>query len=217
MRHERGVPLLSFPLRWLALLAVIGGCSSTPLGADGGEQVDGRADGPADSVSDGPTCAFDTVYRYGPDGGLVFGRDDSALTPPAAYEHARRYLASEPAPPPDLSCAPALPACGDPARVDVADIMRDIADPDVQAALAMATPPVFGIDPRPYDGTIFRFARADGRGFYAGEACDQDGGGQFCHGSVPAGVARLVADLRALDQQQLATEECVNAGFGPQN
>jgi hypothetical protein len=86
--------------------------------------------------------------------------------------------------------------------------MRDIADAHVQAALRAATPPLYGNDPRPYDGTVFSFIRADGRGFFAGDACNGGGGTGTSCVPIPAGITRLVADLRALDQQQLADPSC---------
>jgi hypothetical protein len=102
---------------------------------------------------------------------------------------------------------PALPACGDATQIDVSDILRDLADPDVVLAMAMATPPLYGFDQRPVDGTMFQVLRGDGHGFLAGGSCDT---GAFCHGPVPAGIARLVSDLEALDQLQLADPSCAS-------
>jgi hypothetical protein len=102
---------------------------------------------------------------------------------------------------------PAFPACGDPALIDISDIVRHLSDPDVVQAMAMATPPLYGQDERPGDGTMFQVLRGDGHGFLAGADCDT---GEFCHGHVPAGIARLVADLKALDQHQLAAPTCAS-------
>jgi hypothetical protein len=86
--------------------------------------------------------------------------------------------------------------------------MNAIADTDVQNALAMAAPPTYGSDHRPVDGTIFQFLRADGRGFLAGGTCSTTPlPGTPCV-EVPAGVARLVSALRALDAQQLLDPSC---------
>ena len=103
--------------------------------------------------------------------------------------------------------SPARPPCPPAARrVDAADIMRDIADADVQKALAKATPPTFGGDRARVDGTIFQFLRADGRGFLAGTpAGGAQGAGCV---DVPIGITRLVNLLRALDQQQLRDPSC---------
>ena len=136
-------------------------------------------------------------------GGNAIYEDRATLTPPASYLHERIPRLTDPA---SLSCAPALPACAA-AAVDVSDVMHDVADADVQKALAMATPPVYGVDPRPYDGSIFGFQRGDGRGFLAGDACT--GSGTSCI-AVPAGITRLVATLRALDEQQLKDASCAS-------
>jgi hypothetical protein len=85
--------------------------------------------------------------------------------------------------------------------------MRAIADADVQAALAMPAPPIYGRDTRPVDGSIFQFRRADGRGFLAGTACSSGSTLPACN-DVPVGVARLVNLLRALDEQQLRDPSC---------
>src|SRR5262249_53765373 len=108
-----------------------------------------------------------------------------------------------PEPPSGVSCAPVLPACNGPA-IDVADIVHDLAAADVQSALGMSSPPTYGTDPRPVDGVIFQLLRADGHGFLAGGDCQ---GSATCQ-PVPPGVARLVSDLQALDQQQLADPSC---------
>ena len=99
--------------------------------ASGGQGGDGAA---------GSGCTFDTTYRYGETGGNAIYEDQITLAPPASFTHLRK--ASARAGQPDLSCAPALPACGT-AAVDAADILRDLADADVQKALAASTPPIY--------------------------------------------------------------------------
>jgi hypothetical protein len=187
--------MISRPTRfrpWLLVLACAGGCSSTSLSADAG--------GDAAPVT---ACALDAVYTYGYDGGNAAFHDKTTLTPPGSYRRTRAFP-NTPEPPSDLSCAPALPACNG-SSIDVADIVRDLADADVRTAFGMASPPTYGNDPRPVDGAIFQILRADGHGFLAGADCEA---GSFCHGPVPPGVARLVSDLQALDQQQLADPTC---------
>jgi hypothetical protein len=102
-----------------------------------------------------------------------------------------------------------MPPCGVEDLFSAADIMRAIGDTDVQHALAMATPPIYGRDARPVDGSIFQFLRADGRGFLAGGACGSGGPlpGAACV-DVPVGITRLVNALRALDEQQLRDASC---------
>jgi hypothetical protein len=153
---------------------------------------------------DAGACAFDATYRYGETGGLVAYESTATLSPPASYLYLRTSRITDPA---DLSCAPALPACGAVDLIGADDIMLGISDPAVQQALSASTPPIFGRDPRAYDGTIFQLLRADGHGFLAGETCGVATGPGACP-EVPPGIARLVAALRALDQQQLADASC---------
>jgi hypothetical protein len=147
-----------------------------------------------------PVCAFDTTYRYGDGGGHVIYEDRTTLTPPSSYQRTRNPVQTDP---PSYACSPALPACNS-AAIDVSDVMRDLADADVQKALAMATPPIYGRDQRPVDGNIFSFLRNDGRGFLAGSPCN---GAAACV-EIPPGVANLLQTLRALDDQQLKDASC---------
>ena len=150
-------------------------------------------------------CAFDTTYTYGDDGGDAAYRDVVTLAPPASFSLQRTSYIVEPA---DVQCIPALPACHDSVKIDAADITADLRHPEVVAALALPTPPVYGNDPRPYDGVAFKLQRADGRGFLVGDACQADAS---CV-PPPAGVQKLVADLKALQAQQLMDPTC--AAFG---
>ncbi len=89
--------------------------------------------------------------------------------------------------------------------------MRVILDADVQAALSKPADPtmplIFGRDNRPVDSPIFRFSRGDGREFFVGGPCMTTGSATSCK-DIPAGIARLVTELLALDQQQLADPSC---------
>jgi hypothetical protein len=148
-------------------------------------------------------CMLDANYRYGQIDGHVAYSDQSTLTAPRGYKRARTPSgATEPT----ASCSPALPSCEAANLVDVADIMRDIADPEVQAALAATEPPLYGYDTRPSDGTIFSFKRGDGHGFLMSDTNCPLGPGT-CKGTLP-GIMRLVTTLRALDQQQLKDDTC---------
>jgi len=171
------------------------GCNSCTCTA-GGELVC------TDRACPPPPCVLDTTYRFGYTGGLVAYEDASTLTPPNAYTHTRSPRFTDP---PDITCSPALPACNSVNLIDAADIILDIASSDVAVALASATPPIYGRDPRAYDGSIFQFLRADGRGFLAGADCGTGVSGCV---DVPPGVAKLVADLIALDAQQLMDASC---------
>ena len=96
-----------------------------------------------------------------------------------------------------LSCDPPMPDCNDPARVDMWDVEAAISHPDVQATLALATPPLFG-NMAVADGPNFYFMRADGRGFNAGLNCDAPSA--TCK-PIPPGVGALVTLLRELIRQ----------------
>jgi hypothetical protein len=146
-------------------------------------------------------CALGDSYEYGDIGGLRIFVERSHLGPGNSYRHTRTPLVGTG---PLLSCAPPLPACNAAGSITAADLERDLADPDVRAALAETVPPVYGRDNRPVDGVVFELKRADGRGFLAGAACNGQPG---CR-NVPVGIARLTALLRELDQQQLAAPAC---------
>jgi hypothetical protein len=150
----------------------------------------------------GPTCSLDAVYVYGDTGGLVRYSDQVTLTPPASYVFVRTGTTGG-------SCGPAFPACGQPGEIDVSDVMNDIADPTVRLLLSLTvgqpTPTLLGFDSRPVDGSVFAFKRGDGAGFLVGQPC----GGQTGCTAIPAAVAKLVADLRALDQLQLKDPSCL--------
>jgi len=176
------------------------GCNSCTCTADGQIACTDRAC-PSDAGT--PACAFDAIYRFGMTGGHVVYEDRVTLTPAASYLHERVPRSTDPI---SLSCAPPLPACFT-AAITVSDVMRDVADPDVQKALASSTPPLYGSDPRPVDGNIFSFQRGDGRGFLAGGPCT--GSGTSCV-AIPTGIVRLVATLRALDEQQLKDASCAS-------
>jgi len=149
-------------------------------------------------------CALDSTYYYGETGGLVAYVDQTTLSPHASYRYLRTHPGIED--PPAMVCAPFLPVCLSPDAIDVSDIVRDLRDPDVQGALALTTPPIYGRDPRAFDGTIFQFLREDGHGFLAGYACSGSAG---CV-DAPPGVSQLVDRLRDLDTQQLQDPSCAS-------
>jgi hypothetical protein len=103
------------------------------------------------------------------------------------------------------SCDPPMPACNDPARIDVSDVEAAAANADVQAAFAMTTGPRYGDI-----GTIGRFrifglSRSDGRGMIVGVDCPTPAGS--CT-PIPAGIKAFVALLDALVLQQRADPAC---------
>jgi hypothetical protein len=201
------------------VLLLSSGCGSSSLappdggGGGGGGRGGGGGNGGSGGGSGGggggdaavehgtPSCTWDAVYRYGNNGGLVAYQDETTLTPPSSYKRTRDTFGNA-AP---LTCTPALPACNTAGALDVADITADLTAPDVLAALAQATPPLYGRDTRPVDGSVFQVLRADGHGFLVGSDCTA--GDTSCT-PAPAGVALLVADLRALDAQQVMDPSC---------
>jgi hypothetical protein len=145
-------------------------------------------------------CALDASYTFGPDGGLTAYTDEAKLTPPNQFDLTRTFRASAEMP---QSCRNSLPRCG--ARHDLfttADVVEAMAAPDVVAALNQPTPLIYGHDSRPYDGSILRVRRADGRGLDIGSAC---GPARACARPLTDGIRQLGALLtKVLDQQRTA-------------
>jgi hypothetical protein len=156
---------------------------------------------PGDAGADAARCDFATTYVYGVVGGMSPITIQSELAPGNRYRHERLDASDR-----DggvLFCTPSLPPCGALDVITAYDIeVHDLPHPDVQRALAQAAPPLYGRDPRPVDGVVFSFRRADGRGFLVGDDC----GDGSC--PIPPGVARLEARLRALDAQQTRDPGC---------
>lgn len=173
-----------------------GGAAGAAGGRGGGTGGAGGAGGQG-----GGSCAFASTYTIIDGGGLVVMLDTATLSPPAAFRYERQFFRQDAG---NLSCAPALPACRDSTRVDVSDVEAAIAHPDVQAALAMTTMPIYG-DRGIADGPSFNFRRADNRGFSAGIACSP--ASATCT-PIPAGVATLAQVIRAIIDQQLADATC---------
>jgi hypothetical protein len=226
-------------LAWLAAAAAaLAGCSSTenPRSPDAGDADAGpRCEGappirtdcntclcnaqgqyacttipcPHDLDAGTAVCALDGVYDYGQDGGLVLYVDRVTLSDRATYRLSRTTTGNAPA---TVLCTLDLPSCGDASRVDVADIDAAVEDPDVQAALARPTPPIYGRDTRPVDGSIFTFHRASGGGFGVGAPCGDDD--SDCT-PAPAGIQRLVTLLGALDTQEQTLPGCTYAPLPP--
>jgi hypothetical protein len=105
------------------------------------------------------------------------------------------------------TCTPSLPACGAPAVVSVSTIVRDLADTDVQAALTVGSPQLYGFDQRPMDGAVWSIAtHATGGTILVGAPCSSTGGAG-CR-AVPAGIQRLTDDLKSLATAMVAQSAC---------
>jgi hypothetical protein len=196
----------------LAAAAAAAGCGGSSLqppdSGSGGGGAGGAGGGPStgNGGSGGSTsCALDSSYVYGDTGGFVLSTSQSTLSPPATYGFSSTSYEATPAV--TTTCTATLPACDSAGVIDAADIMRDIADADVQAALAAASPPLYGRDSRNVDGTVFSLQRADGHGFLVGDDCAVPPMSLPCV-PTPAGVAHFVADLRALDLQESQGTTC---------
>jgi hypothetical protein len=193
-----------------------GSAGTAGTGGTGGVKTDASADGADGSTSDAGAqdakndvadaggCTLPGTYTFGSTGGLVAFSDEATISPPDHYHHVRtRYRVDGS---PTAECSPSFPACGAKDVITVLDITRDLADPDVQAAFAKASTPVYGLDQRPVDGPIYSVTRADGRGFLVGAPCAVS---TNCT-EIPAGVKTLADHLKQLDSQQLAKTECAS-------
>jgi hypothetical protein len=189
----------------LLAVALAVGCGSVSSNSDGGGGSGGMSGtggaGSGGMGGSGAVCGFLSTYTIRDGGGLVAMADTATLTPPNAFHYTRDFFLQDAG---ALSCDPAMPACGDAAKVDVRDVEAAIAHTDVQVALAMNAAPTYG-NRGVADGPSFNFARADGRGFTAGLACDTPSA--TCT-PIPPGVAALVQLLRDLIKQQRMDPSC---------
>jgi hypothetical protein len=148
-------------------------------------------------------CTLPTSLVFGPTGGNALYEDASTLSPPWSYSHTRIARRIEPA---AVKCAPPLPACGTAGADYVLAIVKDLADPDVISAFALSTTPIYGRDQRPVDGTVYSIERGDGKTILVGSPCVSTSLSS-CR-PIPAGVERLVTDLKLLDKKMLQSTEC---------
>jgi hypothetical protein len=147
-------------------------------------------------------CFLDATYTYGWIGGDVAFLDTVMLTPPTGYEYSRSPVGGTT---PSAICTPAIPFCTALPQIDMCDITADLAEADVQRALSLYATPLYGVDSRPVDGQVFELKRSLGGSILVGGDCPATSSSCV---PIPAGVAKLVADLRALDEQQLADPSC---------
>jgi hypothetical protein len=140
---------------------------------------------------------------WGDDGGRIATRDFSVLDC-VTYRHVRENFSTPSAPP--LRCEQQL-ACSAPSGVSAESVTSALTNADVRAAFARA-PVLYGRDMRPVDGQVFMITQA-GKVVTVGTDCSVPGTGGACE-AIPAGVSALVRLLRALDQEQLASEPCAS-------
>jgi hypothetical protein len=190
-----------------ALCTTIGCIGDGGLGRGGMSGAGTGGQGGSGGLDGGPlVCSFDASYTISSLGGLVAYTDVATLSPPNAFTFTRTWFTTD-ASPTSRSCAPSLPECGDPNKVDVNDITSDLADADVQAAFAMPAPTLYGVDARDVDGPLYQIARSTGGTVQVGYDCPATS--SSCR-QIPAGLARLVADLRTLIDTQTTGGVCEN-------
>jgi len=197
------------------------GTADVSLSADGAGDHVGSADSALDlaaladavgpgrdgTTSDGGvSCRLPAILVFGQEGGMVLYRDRFTLHPDAGLRIDRTDPRGDPT---GTSCTPPLPECGAPGVVSLADIVADLALPDVQEAFRSKSGTLYGVDSRPYDGPILSITleRLDpgSTTILIGDPCRAAASG--C-APIPTGVARLADDLESLASAGLRTPEC---------
>jgi hypothetical protein len=184
-----------------------GGAAGGPGGGAGISGAGGGAGASGIAIDGGPfRCSFDATYTVGSVGGLSAWTDVATLGYPSTLTLTRTWVTD--AAPVSRSCSPALPPCEPGIRPSVNDIIYDLEDPDVQAGFAAPAPALFGMDSRPADGTVYQIARSTGGTIQVGADCPTSGAAS-CR-PIPAGVARLAADLKKLIENATTGGVCEN-------
>jgi hypothetical protein len=131
--------------------------------------------------------------------------DSFELTPPAIYKRSRVFRDDTP----DLACTAPIPRCTRDSRVITTSdiVVRVLAHPEIRAAFARGTTPVYGYDARANDGTILILYRADGASLGIGSECPT------CSRPLTAAMRAVVSVLVDLGRQQTATPAC--SAFDP--
>lgn len=179
------------------------------LSACGGTVSEVADAAPADASTDGDAGACSTCLGARIDwewnGGLALYYDKSAALPCNTYQRQRFDNPSDGTP--ILSCTSTIRHCGGDVgdasdAITIEEIAGAVAAADVQAAFAQA-PVLYGVDPRAYDGQVFRVT-VGGKMIEIGGAC---GGTAGCK-EAPAGVTALAALLRDLDTRKTGADAC---------
>jgi hypothetical protein len=151
----------------------------------------------------GVGCTLDATYTLGVSNGLNPVGSFSTFAPPFSFTYEVTNALATDGDAGFPACMPPIPECRDSVFLDAADIVADVAHPDVQRALAQATPPVYG-ESAVADAGGWRFRRADGRGFdLAGVGAPACAVATATCTPLPHGVQRLVMDLQAFINQEL--------------
>jgi len=173
-------------------------------GVDGGDRAAASDAAPEMSPDVMGSCALATGWEYWNDGGFRAYADRVRLAPPRTCRITRTALS----PGTMTSCEATIPDCGGGDALDVGDVNAILAHPDVLAALAMAKPPLYGYDSRPFDGSVFALLRDDGRGFLVGDSC---GTRPSCT-EPPPGVVTARTILEALEASVREQPACMALG-----
>jgi hypothetical protein len=178
-----------------------GSSGTTEAGGGSGPNGGDAAEAGAEDIDD-CGCVIEAI-TWGNDGGRVTYVDRSTLSPCDTFSHQRDPAGTDP---PTLMCSQDLGTCT--STVSAREINVALEQADVRAALA-AAPILFGRDPRPVDGVVFRVT-VGAAVVEIGEACN---GAAGCR-EIPQTVAALGIRLRALTSQEIARGSCRNT-FGP--
>jgi len=195
---------------------VSAGCGSRPIQSDAGGGAGGGAaganggsGGASGAGGGGPDCTFADTYKIVDWSGNPSAPDTDDvmwLMPPSSFRYqGQTSFLTDAGVVDHPTCAPALPACHDPARIDASDVVAAIADPDVQAAIAKQPSGFgeFGI-PSPTAPEL-DFIWSGGQFDVAGIDCPA--GANPCT-PIPSGIQAFVDLLRALKTQQRADPAC---------
>lgn len=154
-------------------------------------------------------CTLPTAVTFGATGGMVMYEDRYRLDPTAGLTITSNYSgrgSSSVDGATVRSCTPTLPACGASWVVSVSTIVADLANADVQSAFALGTTPIYGVDDRPVDGTIWSMSVTSGGTVLVGRPCPSPTMSS-CR-PTPAGVQKLADDLRSLAIAMIAQNAC---------
>src|SRR5260221_757806 len=183
--------------------ASTGGASAGGTVGTGGASAGGTV-GTGGTGGEPPECGFDCdptglkTLTWGPNGGLVAYMDFSQYVPcDSRYHHTRMPLNPPGA---RVTCYSWLPVCyPELSPVSLSDVLNALDNAEVKAALAQSGI-IYGMDPRPMDGTVFSF-RYGADVVYVGWPCPA--GSSSCI-PIPPGVAAFEKVLEDLDTQELA-------------
>jgi hypothetical protein len=190
---------LAFAAAFAAPLCACGGSIT-----DAADAAGDAAPSDADAAIGCSTCLA-TRIDWEWNGGFALYYDRSAALPCNAYQ--RQRFANPYDATPTLSCTSTIRHCGGEVfdasdAISIEEVVSAAAVADVQAAFAKA-PVLYGVDPRAYDGAVFRIT-IGGKTIEVGDAC---GGTAGCL-EAPAGVKALAALLQDLDTRKTAADAC---------